>query len=244
MNNTKEDQLINSMQADETSAQILADYLGYTVGKNPIDPDSDIRIYFTDKTSNRDSGVMAVLPVKTLDDKSSTVDVRKLYGKVVDIKDNQLNLEFTVAVIGFIGKKRLVFFPASGGNRDTRLDLNPETVDIDLYQRNFSYLKNDSIHVETSSFGLGEEIKVDGHAFRRELSSSFLAMVSMYRKKLSEWITGTNLKNELYNLVDDRAKFYMKQNDINNLVQSESYKSVLSTVVDTISLRQGAITSS
>lgn len=238
MNETKENQLINSMEADNESAKILADYLGYTVGKNPIDPDSNIRIYFTDKTDNRDSGVMAVLPVDTLDDKSSTVDVRKLYQKVIDIKDNQLSLEFTVAVIGFIGKKRLVFFPTLNGNRDTRLDLNPETIDINLYQRNFNYLKNESIHVETSPFGLGDQISVDNKAFRRELSSSFLTMVSLYRKKLSEWITGTDLKNELYNLVDDKAKFYIKQNDINNLVQSESYKAVLSTAVDTISLRQ------
>lgn len=238
MNDTKEDQLINSMEADDESTKILADYLGYTVGRNPIDPDSNIRIYFTDKTDNRDSGVMAVLPVDALDDKSSTVDVRKLYQKVIDIKDNQLSLEFTVAVIGFIGTKRLVFFPTLDGNRDTRLDLNPETIDIDLYQRNFNYLKNESIHVETSAFGLGDQIRVDNKTFRRELSSSFLTMVSMYRKKLSEWITGTDLKDELYNLVDDKAKFYIKQNDINNLVQSESYKSVLSTVVDTISLRQ------
>lgn len=238
MNETKEEQLINSMEADNESAKILADYLGYTVGRNPIDPDSNVRIYFTDKTDNRDSGVMAVLPVDTLDEKSSTVDIRKLYEKVIDIKDNQLSLEFTVAVIGFIGKTRLVFFPTLDGNRDTRLDLNPATIDIDLYQRNFNYLKNESIHVETSAFGLGDQIRVDNKAFRRELSSSFLTMVSMYRKKLSEWITGTDLKNELYNLVDDKAKFYIKQNDINNLVQSESYKSVLSTVVDTISLRQ------
>lgn len=238
MNETKEEQLINSMEADNESAKILADYLGYTVGRNPIDPDSNVRIYFTDKTDNRDSGVMAVLPVDALDDKSSTVDVRKLYQKVIDIKDNQLSLEFTVAVIGFIGTKRLVFFPTLDGNRDTRLDLNPETIDIDLYQRNFNYLKNESIHVETSAFGLGDQIRVDNKAFRRELSSSFLTMVSMYRKKLSEWITGTDLKDELYNLVDDKAKFYIKQNDINNLVQSESYKSVLSTVVDTVSLRQ------
>lgn len=39
-------------------------------------------------------------------------------------------------------------------------------------------------------------------------------------------------------MVDDKAKFYIKQRDINSLAQNESYKSVLSTVVDTISLRQ------
>lgn len=142
MNETREAQLINSMNADEYSAKILADYLDYTVGKNPINPESNLRIYFTDKTDNNDSGVIAVLPVEDLNEKSSTVEVRKLYEHVIDIKDNQLNLEFTVAAVGFIGKKRLVFFPILGGNRDTRLDLNPDTIDVDLYKRNFNYLMN------------------------------------------------------------------------------------------------------
>lgn len=235
---TKETQLINSMNADEYSTKLLADYLGYTVGKNPIAPESNLRIYFTDKTDNNDSGVIAVLPVESLNEKSSTVQVRKLYEHVIDIKDNQLNLEFTVAAVGFIGKKRLVFFPMLGGNRDTRLDLKPDTIDIDLYKRNFNYLRNENIYVESNPFGLGNQIKIDAKAFRRGLSSSFLTIVSMYRKKLSEWITASDLKTYLYDLVSDQAKVYIKQNDINNLVQSDSYKSVLSTVVDTISLRQ------
>lgn len=238
MNETREAQLINSMNADEYSAKILADYLDYTVGKNPINPESNLRIYFTDKTDNNDSGVIAVLPVEDLNEKSSTVEVRKLYEHVIDIKDNQLNLEFTVAAVGFIGKKRLVFFPILGGNRDTRLDLNPDTIDVDLYKRNFNYLRNENIYVESSPFGSGDQIKIDAKAFRRELSSNFLTMVSMYRKKLSEWITASDLKTYLYDLVSDQAKVYIKRNDINNLVQSDSYKSVLSTVVDTISLRQ------
>lgn len=238
MNETREAQLINSMNADEYSAKILADYLDYTVGKNPINPESNLRIYFTDKTDNNDSGVIAVLPVEDLNEKSSTVEVRKLYEHVIDIKDNQLNLEFTVAAVGFIGKKRLVFFPILGGNRDTRLDLNPDTIDVDLYKRNFNYLRNENIYVESSPFGSEDQIKIDAKAFRRELSSNFLTMVSMYRKKLSEWITASDLKTYLYDLVSDQAKVYIKRNDINNLVQSDSYKSVLSTVVDTISLRQ------
>lgn len=238
MEKTKEDQLINSMNADQESIKILGEYLGYESGKNPVDPKSDIRIYFTNKTEDKNSGVMAVVPVEDLTDESNTIFIRKLYEQVIDIKDNQLGIDFSVSVIGFIGKKRLVFFPTVGGNRDTRLDLTPETIDIDLYKRNFNYLKNDNILVEASPFGFGAEIKVDDKAFRRELSSGFLTMVSMYRKKLSEWITGSDLKNYLIDLVSDDAKVYIKQNNIPALVQSDSYKSVLSTVVDTISLRQ------
>lgn len=238
MTETKEQTLIQSMEGDQESARILSEYLGYKIGKNPVDPEGDTRIFFTDTDNGQNIAVVAVLPLPELTTSSTTVDVRKLYEKVIEIKDNKLSVDFTVPVIGFIGKKRLVFFKTVGGNRDTRLDLNPATIDKDLYIRNLSYLKNESIVVETSPFGFGAEAKVNDGAFRRELSSGFLTMVSMYRKKLSEWITASDLKNQLYDLVDDKAKFYIKRRDINSLAQNESYKSVLSTVVDTISLRQ------
>ena len=63
-------------------------------------------------------------------------------------------------------------------------------------------------------------------------------MVEFYRKKLSELITGSKLKDQLLDLVSDKAKTYVKNNNLNNLVQTDSYLSVLSTVVDTIILRQ------
>ena len=230
--------VLDSMMGDQESINVLADYLGYTVGKNPVNPDSDLRIYFTDKTEDKNTGVMAVLALPDLDENSNTIQIRKLYEQVIDIKDNQLGSDFSASVVGFIGKKRLVFFPMVGGNRDTRLDINPKTVDIDLYKRNLNYLKNDQIVVEESPFGFGAEIKIDDKAFRRELSSGFLTMVSLYRKKLSEWITASDLKKYLESLVSDKAKVYIEQNNIDALVQDESYKKVLSTVVDTISLRQ------
>lgn len=230
--------VLDSMMGDQESINVLADYLGYTVGKNPVNPDSDLRIYFTDKTEDKSTGVMAVLAMPDLNENSNTIQIRKLYEQVVDIKNNQLGSDFSVSVVGCIGKKRLVFFPMVGGNRDTRLDINPKTVDIDLYKRNLNYLKNTSIVVEESPFGFGAEIKIDDKAFRRELSSGFLTMVSLYRKKLSEWITASDLKKYLENLVSDKAKVYIEQNNISGLVQDESYKKVVSTVVDTISLRQ------
>ncbi len=230
--------VLDSMMGDQESINVLADYLGYTVGKNPVNPDSNLKIYFTDKTEDKSTGVMAVLAMPDLNEDSNIIQIRKLYEQVIDIKNNQLGSDFSVSVVGFVGKKRLVFFPMVGGNRDTRLDINPQTVDIDLYKRNLNYLKNDSIVVEESPFGFGAEIKIDDKAFRRELSSGFLTMVSLYRKKLSEWITASDLKKYLENLVSDKAKVYIEQNNINELVQDDSYKKVLSTVVDTISLRQ------
>ena len=238
MNKINEQDLLDSMMGDQESINILADYFGYSVGKNPVNPDSNLRIYFTDKTEDKNTGVMAVVATPDLTESSNTIQIRKLYEQVIDIKDNQLGSDFTVFAVAFIGKKRIVFFPIRGGNRDTRLDINPETIKIDLYRRNLHYLTNEGIVVEESPFGFGAEIKIDDKAFRRELSSGFLTMVSLYRKKLSEWITASDLKKYLENLVSDKAKVYIEQNNINELVQNESYKNVLSTVVDTISLRQ------
>lgn len=190
MTETKEQNLIQSMEGDQESAKILSEYLGYEIGKNPVDPEGDTRIFFTSTDNGQNTAVLAVLPLPELTTNSTTVDIRKLYQKVIEIKDNKLSVDFSVPVIGFIGKKRLVFFKTIGGNRDTRLDLNPETIDKSLYVRNLSYLKNESIVVETSPFGFGAEVKINDAAFRRELSSGFLTMVSMYRKS---FLSGSQL---------------------------------------------------
>ena len=236
MSNIKD--MIESLQGDPTSISILADFLGYRVGENPIDPDNDWKMYFTDKADSNDHAVMAVLPETDLDNETKTPQIRKLYQKVIELKDT-FGASFAAEVAAFIGKNRVVFFPINNGNRDTRLDLNPETIKKDLYLRDLSYLKNDNIKITTDEFGFGTKIDVSqDKAFRQELTEQFLYVVEFYRKKLSELITGSKLKDQLLDLVSDKAKTYVKNNDLNNLVQTDSYLSVLSTVVDTIILRQ------
>ena len=236
MSNIKD--MIESLQGDPTSISILADFLGYRVGENPIDPDNDWKMYFTDKADSNDHAVMAVLPETDLDNETKTPQIRKLYQKVIELKDT-FGASFAAEVAAFIGKNRIVFFPINNGNRDTRLDLNPETIKKDLYLRDLSYLKNDNIKVTTDEFGFGTNIDVSqDEAFRQELTEQFLYVVEFYRKKLSELITGSKLKDQLLDLLSDKANAYVKSNDLNNLVQTDSYLSVLSTVVDTIILRQ------
>lgn len=229
--------LVAKMHADEESVEVLGKALGYEVGKNPIDPDGETKIYFSDR-AGYDVGVMATVIDPDLNQKSSTVQVRKLYQKVLDLNNEFVNGDFSVQIIAFIGEKRLVFFPTVGGNRDVRLDVTEDTAKLPLYQNDFSYLTNQQIVVDESIFGFGTEITVKDHAFRRELSDHFLYTVSFYRKKISEWITATDVKKLLAPLLSDDAKYFLEKDDLNNLVQCESYKSVLSTVVDTITLRQ------
>ena len=94
--------ILTNMAGDEVSVDILGSYLGYTVGKNPINPDSNLRIYFTDKTEDKNTGVMAVLAMPDLDENSNTIQIRKLYEQVINIKNNQLGSDFSVSVESFI----------------------------------------------------------------------------------------------------------------------------------------------
>ena len=41
--------ILTNMAGDEVSVDILGSYLGYTVGKNPINPDSNLRIFLPTK---------------------------------------------------------------------------------------------------------------------------------------------------------------------------------------------------
>ncbi|WP_282676031.1 Eco57I restriction-modification methylase domain-containing protein [Lactococcus cremoris] len=228
---------LENIVADEESVKILADYLGYTVGMNPVTENSDWRILFTDKLPDHSKGVLAVLPVKELTEESTTVEVRRLYKQVLDLRD-EFSTGFEVQIVGFVGNSRIIFFPYQNGNRDMRLDLNPETLEIPLYKDNLALLKNDAISVKEDEFGFGAEIQVDAKVFKQQLSTHFLSVVAYYRKKLSELITSSQLKNSLAPLLDSHAKFWLDKNDLVNLVEQESYTAVLSNVVDTIILRQ------
>lgn len=230
--------VLNSLRADLASLDILAEYLGYTVGKSPINPESDWRIFFSDKIEDKKQGVIAAIPEETLTNETNTAGIRKLYQGVRDLT-TEFGISFSVKVVAFVGDRRVVFFPATGGNRDTRLDMNLDTIQKDLYITNLDLLKGKNIEIEADEFGFGDyEIKVSDDVFRKELTSHFLTVVDFYRKKLSELITGSKVRDCLSAALSDKAKIYLERNDLGNLVQDESYTSVLSMVVDTIILRQ------
>lgn len=234
-----EKDMLDSMKADETSINILGDFLGYDVGKSPIDPESEWHVLFSRKVASHDVGVIAAKPQSDLNNDSDTIFVRKLFQQVVNLKE-EWGGSFNVSVVAFVGNRRIVFFQFNKGNRDKRLDINGETIQKSLYLENLSYLKDSHIKVEADEFGFGDfEIDVDvKKVFRQELTDHFLQVAAFYRKKLSELITGSDLKTSLNPLVDNTTSFYIDRSDLGNLVQSNSFVSALSTVVDTIILRQ------
>jgi len=229
--------MLKSLTADEQSIQIVADYLGYSVGRNPNEPESEWRMLFTDKIPDKTSAVLALKTVSDLTLETKTMDIRKLHKRVEELVVS-FGGSFDAEIAGFVGQKRIVLFRLRNGNRDERLDLNEETIGKVLYLDNFNMLKNSSITVEQDDFWGGYVIHGLKDVFKRELTNHFLMMVALYRKKLSELITSKPYKNELAPLVSDNARAYIITNALAQLVEDESYTAVLSNVVDTMILRQ------
>lgn len=229
--------ILDALTADYGSIEVIAEYLGYNIGKNPVNPQSDWVMLFSDKIPDKSQAIIALKPVCDFDIESSTVFVRTLYKKVLELRQ-EISTSFFVEIVGFVGNKRMVFFNLRGGNRDERLDINLETSNKVLYQNNFNKLKNSNIEVVEDEFGFGYEIIGLEDVFKRELTKHFLSVVALYRKKLSEYITGSSLREEFIDLVDDKTKFYIRNSNLTSLVEEKSYTAVLSNVVDTILLRQ------
>lgn len=232
-------ELIENIKPDDYSIRLLAEYLGYSVGVNPVTEDDEWKILFTDKIENYSKGVLALKKVEELDIDSSTIEVRRLYQDLNQLKE-ELSLSFEVEVVGFIGYQRIVFYRYLNGHRDERLDLNLENVDTRLHQHSLNLIKNENLSIEEDIFGFGDStIRLNlAEIFKQELTSHFRQTTNFYRKKLSELITGTNLKNHLEPLLDKNAKKQLRRNDLIKLVQERSFTTILGTVVDTIILRQ------
>lgn len=230
-------EMLKSLNDNEQSIPVIAGYLGYSVGKNPNDPESEWGMLFSSKIPNKNHAILALKAEPNLDIKTTTMDVRKLY-KQVEQLGVSFGGSFDAEIAGFVGNKRIILFRVKNGNRDERLDLNIATIDKSLYQDNFNMIKNTSISVTVDDFW-GDYV-IDGlkDVFKRELTNHFLQMVALYRKKLSEFITAKSYKEELVSLVSDNAKAFIKMNSLTQLVEDESYTSVLSNVVDTMILRQ------
>lgn len=230
-------ELIDNLKNDIQSFELVATYLGYSLGENPIENSGEWKILFTDKLEDKSRGVMAIKFQEDLNSSSKTIEVRRLYKQVEKLRDSY-TVDFDTQLVGFIGENRIVIFPTHSGNRDVRLDINLETAEKSFYISNFNLLKNENIQIEEDDFGFGEDIRIPEGVFTQQLSSHFLVVVSYYRKKLSELITASPLKLELKELVGFKAQFYLEQGDLINLVEDDTYTAVLSNVVDTIILRQ------
>lgn len=72
-------ELMKNLKNDVYSFELLADYLGYSVGENPIEEFGEWKIFFTDKLEDNSKGVMAVKLEGDLTPSSKTIEIRRLF---------------------------------------------------------------------------------------------------------------------------------------------------------------------
>ena len=60
MSNIEFKQLIEDIRPNTESIELMAEYLGYSVGENPVTEDGSWKILFTDKIDDYSKGVIAI----------------------------------------------------------------------------------------------------------------------------------------------------------------------------------------
>ena len=148
-------ELIENLKREGKSFDLVANYLGYILGENPIENSGEWKILFSDKLEDNSKGVMAIKLQEDLNSSSKTIEVRRLYKQVEKLRDSY-TVDFDTQLVGFIGENRIVIFPTHSGNRDVRLDINLETAEKSFYISNFNLLKTKNIQIEEDDLVLAK----------------------------------------------------------------------------------------
>lgn len=232
--------LLGSLNGDPNEKiEKVANYLGYPIGSNPVNPDSAWKMLLHDQLNDADQAVLAIKVIDELTEVTPIREVRKLHEQVTALNE-ELGASFIVPLAAFIGNHRIVLYRVGAGNRDERLDLTVSSVQkVSLYAEQFNQrLIKENLRLEEDEFGFGYDIIGLNDLFKRELSTRFQQTIELYRKKISEAITGSSVRSELSLLVTEEAQEAIKRDRLAELVENPSYKSGLGCVVDTIILRQ------
>lgn len=115
--------VLKTLKSDNHSIELIAEYLGYQVGLNPVNADGDWRIYFSPRVEGKEAGVMAIRPVKELSPTTSTMEIRKLYQQVTDLTES-FGGSFAVSARSWVSNVWLFSRPQQGtGTHDWTLTL-------------------------------------------------------------------------------------------------------------------------
>jgi hypothetical protein len=234
-------ELLEDLRALEPNERInrLANYLGYRVGVNPVDPENKWSMLLHEDFDPGEQAVLAVIQDDDLTETTLIREVRQRHQLVIELADS-LGASYNVPLAAFVGEGRIVLYRVGAGNRDQRLDLTEHSVSkVSLYADHFNgKLMKDRIQLEEDEFGFGYDIAGLDDLFKRALSGRFQQMIELYRKKLSEAIVGSKVHKLIEPLLIDDAKEFLKYKEIARLVEDNSFKAGLGCVVDTIILRQ------
>ncbi|NOU68343.1 hypothetical protein GC096_30410 [Paenibacillus sp. LMG 31461] len=222
---------------EEELLKEVASFLGYELRKNPINPESNWRML--GHSDFEGSHVIAIRYIETLTAESTVNDLRKLF-EDVETYSKEYGASEAVTLLGFVGRKRIVWFRAMGGNRDERLDISEMSIQrVSLYAELFiNTLSYGKAKIEPDEFGFGFRMTGIERLFTRELGSRFHYIVGLYRRRMAEIIVRDKmLRSYLLPLLTEEAKSLLKRSDLHGLVETVSFKAAVGAVVDTLVLR-------
>jgi hypothetical protein len=232
--------LSNLKDSGEERIIKVCEFLGYNLVKNPVNPFSPWMMFEHPDYDEMDQAIVAAYADDDLDENTTVRELRRRFSLVQDLQ-KEISASYSVPLALFIGKKRMVLFKLFSDNRDDRLDLSIDSVErVGMYATYFvEKLSKKYIQLEEDALGLGFEVKDIDRLFERELSTRFNYVIELYRKKIAEAIVSLpDLRRLLINLVTSEARVLINEDRIEEMVENESFKTVVGCVVDTIVLRQ------
>ncbi|MBU9672725.1 hypothetical protein KQ939_05965 [Planococcus sp. CP5-4] len=234
-------ELLNKIgnEAGELRLKSVGDYLGFTVGGNPVDPQSEWKVILHEDFDSSEQAVLALKNDVDLTEETMVREVRKRHEQVIQLKES-LGASYIVPLAAFVGEKRIVIYRVGAGNRDERLDLTIDSVTkVPLYAEHFNRrLRKDQLRLKEDEFGFGYDIIGLEDLFKRSLSGRFQQTIELYRKKLSEAIAGSEVRSKIKPLLTADAVETLERGKTAKLIEDPSFKSGLGCIVDTIILRQ------
>ncbi|MFB8426313.1 Eco57I restriction-modification methylase domain-containing protein [Priestia megaterium] len=232
--------LISLSTSDQERIKTVSDFLGYSLIRNPVNPDSPWLMFEHPNFDMNDQAVVAAIADNELNSETTIRELRQRFLLVQDLQ-REISASYRIEICMFVGMQRIVLFKALSDNRDDRLDLSLDSISrVGIYAKYFiEKLSAEHIEIEEDALGLGFEVKGLDRLFERELSTRFNYVVQLYRKKIAEAIVSKEeLRLLLIDLVSSDVKELIQQDMLERMVEQESFKTAVGCVVDTIVLRQ------
>lgn len=224
-------------QSNYSALESVANFLGYELIKNPIDPNSDWYLVSHPELDNDSQALMALIYDEDLTEDTTVRQLRKRFD-LVEVQKEKFR-GYAVYLYAFVGKGRILIFKGYDSNRDERLDISETSIKkVTLFADNFLQLKIDKISIEEDEFGFGKEVVGLEKLFKRELSNLFILIVQLYRKQIAEMITmNKSLQNKILRLLPEYEQNVLSKQDLKDKLLNRNFKEAIGSVIDTIVLR-------
>lgn len=235
----KVNDLLNKIEIEsgKNSLSLVANFLGYNLFKNPVDPNSEWHLLSHPQLDDETQSLMALKYDEELTEETTVKELRKRYEKVEEQKDKFRG--YDVYLYAFVGKGRILIFKGYDSNRDERLDISKDSIEkVSLFADNFLKLRNERIQIEEDEFGFGNMVVGLDNLFKRELTNLFILTVHLYRKQIAELIiSNKNLEKHILQLLPEYENAKLKNQSLKHKLLNLNFKQAIGSVVDTIVLR-------